>query len=326
MLPAATVIDGDGNRIISAGGTLYKSQHDDTWQSFLYDLLQLKFTAAWFGAELGRSDQDMHVLIRWFKEVCKRELDKDARFTRWTPERDIGSTLAFRSLAYDVFCLEQGGGTPVSLIGRLKNPDQFEGARYEAWAAACFVRAGWNITFEDESDRRSSHCEFVATHPRSGRKYSIECKRRHRDLDHPEVLKTRAPIKLDISGLMADALRKKADHERIVFVDVNMPPHRGTIIEAPWIKAFKKSKELLEQQLVYRAANAPHAFVLATNHPYHYVAKIKPDPKSHFVATSFNKPDLYADGSLLPSRAPDVLELMQSIAQHFTIPDDFAPR
>jgi hypothetical protein len=326
MLPAVTVRDADGNLIISAGGTLYKSQHDETWHGFLYDLLQIKLTAAWCGAELSKSVEDMHVLMRWFKDVCDRELDKEAKFTRWRADQDVGSALAFRSLAYDVFCLEQGGGAPASLLARLKSPDQFEGARYEAWAAACVLRAGWKIEFEDESDRRSSHCEFTAIHPRSGKKYSVECKRRHRDLDHPEVLKTGKPIKLDITGLMADALKKKANHDRIIFVDVNMPPHPGTIIEAPWIKAFKRSKELLEQQPAYRANNAPHAFVLATNHPYHYVAKIKPDPKSHFVATSFNKPDLYADGSLLPSRAPEVLELMKSIAQHFTIPEDFAPR
>lgn len=105
-----------------------------------------------------------------------------------------------------------------------------------------------------------------------------------------------------------------------------MPPQAGSIISAGWIKEFKSSKERLEMQPAYRADNAPRAIIFATNHPYHYVAKVPPDPKIHFVTTSFNRPDLYSGDPRLESNEPQVLGLMKSIASHFLIPENFIPQ
>ena len=293
MLPSATTTHPSGDLLVMAGSTIYRMPSGETWYGFIYDLLAKKIGVQWVHDDWRKPDSERSLITKWFSLVQRNELDSKGQFTRWKPSKDIGATLAFRSLAYDIFCMEQGGGAPDELLTRLRKPDQFEGARYEAWAAASLIRAGWKIEFEDEKDRRTSHCEFTATEPKSGRKFSIECKRRHRpSIDHHEVhLKGQRP-KLDVSSLIAAALRKKADHPRIIFLDVNMPPQSGNILSAGWIAEFKASKERLEQQLAYRADNAPNAILFATNHPYHYVAKTRPDPKVHFITTSFNRPDL----------------------------------
>lgn len=316
----------DGKRFVAVGGTIYQSGGDDSWIAFLYDFLQLTMGPEWSEQEARKPVEEAHILMRWFREVCAAELDEQGKFTRGNANNITPAISAFRSVAYDLFCVAQmqPGGVPPELAERLRHPDQFEGARYELWVAACFLRAGFTIVFEDERDRRRTHCEFVATFPQTGSKYSVEAKRRNRrNIDPVMAHKHRLYVKLGIQGLISSALSKSADHERLVFVDVNMPPQEGAIINAPWVAEFKASKEVLERQKLYRRPDAPSAFIFATNHPYHYLTNEKPDPRHHFFTTSFNQPELYKKPSLLGQRYPTVLHLMRSIAQHFDIPLDF---
>src|SRR5947199_10373148 len=40
------------------------------------------------------------------------------------------------------------------------------------------VRAGFDLEFEDETDSSRTHCEFTATFPSTGKKFSVEAKMR----------------------------------------------------------------------------------------------------------------------------------------------------
>jgi hypothetical protein len=280
---------GRWRRLVSAGPNLYLSGSDASWHAFLYDHLQLKLGVDWFWDESSKPVGQMHLLVRWFRDLCAVELDEKCQFTRWSEQTDTGSALAFRSLAYDVWCLEQHSCFSQPTLERLKSKDGFEGARYEIWVAACFTRAGFEIAFEDETDRRRSHYEFVATLAQTGAMYSVEVKRRHRlNIDHARVFEEGQKLALDIAGLISAALRKHADYQRIVFIDINMPPLKDRIVDEHWAAQFRATKETLEMQTPFKGPAAPNAFILATNHPYHYVGATKPDPRQHLLATSFN--------------------------------------
>lgn len=325
---AATSLSHDGTRHVAVGNQIYKSGADTTWYGFLYDHLQEIVNPEWFWEESQKPIEQMHIMVRWFKETCRIELDENKRFSLGRPETDIPATLAFRSLAYDLFCLQQMksqvAGTLDGIMGRLKHPDHFEGARYELWVIACFLKAGFTLELEDETDRRKTHCEFTATHPPTGAKYSVEAKRRHRlNINHVQTHKNKEYVKPDVQGLVSKALAKQASQYRIIFIDVNMPPTEGTIVNAAWVKEFQASKEVLEMQKQYRVKSAPSAFLFATNHPYHYLTTEKPDSRTHFFTTSFNQPDYYKDPNLIPKQHPAVFHLMKSVASHFEIPVDF---
>ena len=297
---------------------------DTSWLAILYDHLQISLGPDWFWSEAQKPDDQMHIIVRWFKSVCEVELDDRGHFSRGTIETETPATLALRSIAYDLLCVVQMKGAPVGTIERLKGTDSFEGARYQLWVAASFLRAGFQIEFEDETDRRQTHCEFTATYPRNGARYSVEAKRRHRrNLDLVEAYRAGEYIRLDIQGLISAAVRKNAAHPRIIFVDVNMLPPEGGIVAAPWVRELKASKEVLERQQPFRSRNAPWAFLLATNHPYHYLTTERPDPRQHFLATCFNHPAFYKDPNIMARQHPAVLQLMSSIRDHFAIPDDF---
>ena len=70
------------------------------------------------------------------------------------------------------------------------------------------LRAGFTLEMEDETDRRQTHVEFVATHQVSGAKFSVEAKRRE-------------GVKIKVNRLLHSALTKRADHACLVFIDTN---------------------------------------------------------------------------------------------------------
>ena len=193
----------------------------------------------WGNAEITKPFEDRHPVLQWYQQLCdfqiKHSEHKDGEIHT---EIASGPVMAYLWLAYDLYTLDHHSLLQKKLINRLKVRDQFQGARYETSVAAAFIRAGFEIDLEDEGDRGKTHCEFNAKHKETGLKYSIEAKSRHR----PGLLGQTGPpqplneIEADILKLLAKALRKEADHERILFIDVNVPPHEGALFEAEWFK------------------------------------------------------------------------------------------
>src|SRR5437764_1422998 len=82
--------------------------------------------------------------------------------------------------------------------------DQFLPAIYETRVAAALIQAGFEVTFEDEGDSTATHCEFTASFPKTGKKFSVEAKLRRPNKD---------PV--DVGNQLYEALRKEADYPRI---------------------------------------------------------------------------------------------------------------
>jgi hypothetical protein len=318
--PSATTIF-QGKRIVSAGPHLFQIDVEESWYGFLYGLLIEQLGSNWFDEENAKPDGGRHILVEWYRDICRRERDGNGHFTRFDLENDVGTTLAFRAIAYDAFCMMQELNLPPKLIERLKHPDQFEGARYELWVAATLARAGFSIEFADEDDRSSKHGEGIATHKETGKTYWIEAKRKHRPFfDYLQALIDKLALKVD-AKLVAAAMQKPAENDRLIFIDVNRPPWNRSDRKAPWIPAFRKSLSQLEQQKGFRDAPELSAFVLVTNHPYHFVSNVKPNPEQHFFTTAFNMPGLKWER--LETDYAVIHGLMRSITDHFAIPDDF---
>ena len=89
-----------------------------------------------------------------------------------------GAIFALLNLSYNLFLLEHNLELQEKIITRLKNKQQFQGVLYETYVSAVFIRAGFNLELENEDDSLTSHCEFTATAPMTGTKYSIEAKAR----------------------------------------------------------------------------------------------------------------------------------------------------
>ena len=138
-----------------------------------------------------------------------------------------GATRAFVNLAYNIYLIAhhagKGGNDIVKgYIDRLKSArsDTFIGALFETYAAAAFLKAGFELEFENERDGTVSHVEFVALYPETGKLFSVEVKARERSVGSEEVDDFK---RLRVGNKLNKALGKKAMHPRVVMIEVNVP-------------------------------------------------------------------------------------------------------
>ena len=211
---------------------------------------------------------------------------------------------ALLAFAYDLCTLENHSLLQQSLVKRLMRKEHFQGAQYEVVAAA-IIRAGFAIELEDERDLSTSHCEFTATYLPTGAKYSVEAKSRHGtgylgQAGQPEPLDA---IEADLRKLLVPALRKRAKYDRIVFIDVNVPPSESLLLESPWFN--KVADQIVRLDNDAEAKGLPPALVYLTNFPYHFVGD-EPLRGSAAVMTGFNMPEFRdtTSGPLVIPREP----------------------
>lgn len=317
-----------GKRIVAVGHRLFQGAWP-TFHEFLYSYIFDVLGRDWFEAQTQLEQNERHPVIRWHERLLATPKASDLApgETRQTPM--TGAISAFLTLAYDLYTLEHNNDqthTPELrklLIGRLKNQDQFIGARYEIRVAAMLLRAGFELEWEDETDRRSKHVEYTATYPRTGKAFGVECKIRNRDF----AKKTNQHLG-KFAGLVSDALWKTTPHDRLIFVDLNTQaypyvpggPNDWRTISINALRKFEGQP---------KAAALPPAVVFITNYPdHHHLDSNVPDAGA--TVEGF-KVDDYRTGRLLTlpqkiemrARNPEIEALLASIQEHIYVPSTF---
>jgi hypothetical protein len=181
--------DWRGKKWIAVGDRVLASEHWKTFVDFLQDYIKFVLTPEWGRAELQLPLERRHTVMQWYDGVCdfqRQHVKVPGAIASFSPN---GTVAAYFSLAYDLYLLNHHQKLQQVLVERLRNPTEFQGARYELFAIATGIRAGFEIALEDESDGSSKHPEYIATHPSTGQRIAIECKSRRREgvLGHPGV-------------------------------------------------------------------------------------------------------------------------------------------
>lgn len=319
-------LDFKGYKFVAVGNRLHYSETWKTFHDFLFDYIKTCLTPEWGNAELKKPLEERHPILQWYNSVCtfqRKHIKKVGEVHSATCTGIVG---AYLSLAYDLYVLRHHSLLQSHLVDRLRDQRQFQGARYEIYVTSSFIKAGFEIEFEDETDRSSTHCEFIATHRKSGRKYSVEAKSRHRSgfLGHPgEPVQDHDKIRLRIGNLINEALKKEADHTRIIFIDINMPPREGATFKKNWFKTLGATLSQIERNGV-DGKPCPPAYIFFTNHPYHYVGDDEVEPSRDFLMTAVNIPTMKVnDQYRAMEQEPPVFDLWESINKHNKVPHDF---
>ncbi len=324
--PAVTA-DHAGYKFVGVGSRLYYAKDWKTFHDFLISYIATVLGGEWGNAELKKPFEERHPVPQWYHQLCELQAKHADQLGdgKIHSVKATGPVMAYLALAYDLYTLEHHALLQQKLVNRLKLKDQFQGARYETYVAAASVRAGFDVELEDEGDRATTHCEFTATHRATGAKYSVEAKSRHRHgfIGQPGTPKPLSEIDADVSTLLAKALRKQADHERVVFIDVNVPPQEGSVIEAEWFKKVASQVRRLEETQ-RRDDPWPAAFVFFTNHPYHYVGSDVPEPGRSTIFSAINMPDFrQPDLGIVARKYPAIKDLFDSVVRHTEVPHEF---
>jgi hypothetical protein len=226
----------------------------------------------------------------------------DAR-GRYSIPRD-GILTAYMTLAYDLHTIRQNIDFQARIVERLRQRDGFAGFRYELLVAATFVRAGFRVQPEDETDNSRRHPEFIATHKKTGFVVAVEAKARNR---RPS---DRNPARVGVEDHIADAATKAPkDMPYAVFVDVAMPPQeRGK--PPSWVDEVDQTvKDVVNK---HGGFPGPFDWVFFTNIPHQYGTADEPDPPRHWLGWQ-------PRGTRMPTEIQEAI--VKAVQQYGRIPE-----
>jgi hypothetical protein len=142
------------------------------------------------------------------------------------------------------------------ILDRLRNKEQFQGARFELCVTAAMIVAGFSIDYEDETDSTQPHGEFVASHP-SGLVASVEAKSRHRDgvlgfTSRHRNARARGPTehtKVGVEVALRQALEKKLlPRPYLIFIEVNLPGTEELREDSGWFQELSDAVQALTRE------------------------------------------------------------------------------
>ena len=283
--------DFQGLKFVAVGNQLHYGKSWKTFPDFLVGYLSNKLTPDWGNAEIAKPDDEKHQIVKLYQQYClwqqKQKKDNDGIYRTL----HSGVSAAYLQLAYDLYALDHHSKLQEEVIKRLKNKKGYQGARYELTVAATFIRAGFDIEYEDETDKANKHAEFLSTHKNTGQKIAVEAKSRHREgiLGHPGIPKEQSKVRAGINRILNSALKKEIEFPYIICIDLNIPPIEGDIFESEVLKEIARTLETKERKLS-EPNGFPATMYVFTNYPHHYVHPDQLDPKKTWVSTLVKKP------------------------------------
>lgn len=280
--------DFKGHKVVAVGNRLYHSLPINiTFHEFIITFLKDIVGKTWGVNENNKPAAQQHLIVRWINEMSS--LLKKSPHRIENPIRDLksarssGNVQSLLSLAYDIYSIHHCAELPDSLIERLKNNDQFQGARYEIAVAGIFARAGFELDWYLKSTKKQG--EFVATHKDTKEKITVEAKSRHRKgvLNRPGKPELMEKMRSQVGRLFNKALEKPDEgNPFMIFIDINLPLTEGNnTLNKRWIGDINK---MLDKHPKGTQNNPdPFTALFITNFSWHYHGKDTKLKKSETV-------------------------------------------
>lgn len=306
----------DGRRLVAVKNRLLQSKGWRTFHDFLGDYIKMALGEDWGNADLAKPLLERHPILIWYHHLCLLQQAYIKNPGQIAPMPKTGAAGAYLQLAYDLYALDHNAELQEKLVNRLRDRNNFEGARYEVYVAAMLIRAGFDLVFENEDDHSQSHCEFTATYKRTGKSFSVEAKHR-------------AGNRFRLGRQLYRALKKQANHPRIVFIDINIPDD-PTETEFP-----REMNEALNSIRAFEGKTIngrplPEAYLFITNTPWHLHLDAQ-NIRCAVLIEGFQIPDFKGDIAAPSLRAAidarekhiEMHELLRSIRDRSEIPATF---
>ena len=168
-------IEWQGGKVWAIGSRVYPGRPPrETFHEFILHVLRQTLGEPWRAAQTALPETERHFILKCFEQLSwflKEHTDPEelARDGQVSAEPN-GWVRYLISLAWDVATLIHGGEPPDELFDRLRDRDNFQGARYELAIAAIFARLDCSIRWLDADPalRTVKHVEFEATHRPDG--------------------------------------------------------------------------------------------------------------------------------------------------------------
>jgi len=325
--------DFEGWRIVAVCNRIHYSKTWKTFHDFLGYYIFYVLGREWVDEQRTKPAQKRHQIMRWFDQTMRDALATAVEEGGVFFGPMTGAQRAFLNLAYNLYLIahhsEPAKAESVldNFVWRLKSArtDDFIGKLFETYASAAFLKAGFQIEYENERDGSKSHVEFVATYPATGKKFSVEVKARNHtdglqdDAKHPNIWHK-----------VKKALQKTVSHDRIIFVEVNIPDVVDQDYSGTWVEASLDKLKEAEGYVNRDGQPYPPAYVVITNHAYHNNLDAA-DAGLQAIAEGYRIPDFgprrqvsrFKDYLENLERHKEIFALLNSLKTHSHVPISF---
>jgi hypothetical protein len=229
-------VQWQGGKVWAIGSRVYPGRPPrETFHEFILQVLRQTLGEPWRAAQAGLPEAERHFILKCFEQLSvflKEYADPEELAGEGQVSAEPNGWVRYLiSLAWDVATLIHAGEPPDELIDRLRDRDNYQGARYEIAIAAIFARLDCSIRWLDADPalRSVKHVEFEATHRPTGQTFAVEAKSRHRAgvLHQPGTPDAEDPLRADaraVRRLLVNAIEKApTDNPYFVFIDINAP-------------------------------------------------------------------------------------------------------
>ncbi len=315
------------SRYVVAGGAIYKQDGAPhrKFVNFIHDYALITLTEEWLDAEDAKPEDQRHQVVRWMTTFVEHNNGWKARLGPNGAFPPIGAGPAWFRFAYDLYLIRNNAKLEKRLLERLRDNKSFQGARYELAVAATFLCAGFDLRFEDETDNRTQHPEFIAVDRKTGLRIAVEAKsRRYQGVyDFRDGRPWSPEDGSDVRGVLAQALRKRTGLPYYICVDVNLPPAGKTPLnETGWPAQLGATFEDMERH-AFGPENFPANGVLFTNDPSHHILTDHLDIRGAALWQLWRS----AASPRVPHPEPDVSErICRGYFQRSTVPEEWPPQ
>lgn len=246
-------------RIRFVGNKIYYCSPTETFHDFLERFAIDILDRDWFEIQKGMNTERQHIIVRFAIEYNRAKKDGSIVDVRQESDGSMSGIPSGRNLywllfCFDLFRLKSKNLLTDNLIGRLKNNQYFEGARYELAVMVILLGAGCDVKWIDVSTEKT--CDIEAIHKTSGIKLVVEAKSKKRSNDS----------KRGLAQLFNEALKKSVplDAQLIVFIDANLP---FEVVSSENKRLLNEVKRVIGVQP--EAGDKFHLLVV-TNFPFYY--------------------------------------------------------
>lgn len=323
-----------GWRFVAVGNILHRSNKWKTFHDFLMYYTMNIIGEKWGNNEISKPLNERHPILQWYNHVCLYQSEVIKEIGKVSSVPMTGYVEAYMHLSYSLYLLghntlknEFNDKLQKRLIDRLKKLEEFPGAYYESHVFACLIRSGFEVEFEDEISNTSGCCDFIITHKKSGKKYTVEAKAIRREGTYGAKENTaKCSLKQSIRNQLYDSLKKPSIYPRIIFIELNLPRE---IERLQWLEEAVEAVNNAENITVSRKPTEP-AFVILTNHSHQHHLNEKEIDRAG-LCMGYKIPDFghgkkftrLRDMYYAKQRYNDIEEIMESIKNHYDIPVTF---
>lgn len=302
------------------GNKTHLIHEDETFHDFLFKYIKYAVNEQWGIREMRKPYKKRHPIMQVYTDANRQFKERNKNGV--VGGKMTGAMAELLSLSYDLFLLDKNKVNIKKIIERLRHRDKghYQGARYEIYCAAVCIRANYKVNFLNQKGK-DKVCDFEATHITSRRTISVEVKSRGRPgyLGKSGEKNIKNITKAGISSLINQSMLKVAKHERVIFIEVNLPAGNNDWPEWIYNETQLSNKYAIEN-------NLGGAMVILTNVPYHYNRE-EIQPRRGYLLRPINIQPLTTgcrnSNMIIRFVYPHIYSLIMYLIKNATIPIEF---